>query len=71
MLICSKVVSDPEILGGNPVVEGTRVPVENVLAAVHAGQSRFIIFRHYPSLPPDGIDACIDWENKKRTVSHA
>jgi uncharacterized protein (DUF433 family) len=66
----SRVVSDPEILGGNPVVEGTRVTVENVLAAVHAGQSRFTIFRHYPSLPPDGIDACIDWENGKRFISN-
>ncbi len=70
MLKFSRVVSDPEILGGNPVVEGTRVTVENVLAAVHAGQSRFTIFRHYPSLPPDGIDACIDWENGKRFISN-
>lgn len=71
MVTFSRVVSDPEILGGNPVVEGTRVPVENVLAAVHAGQSRFTIFRHYPSLPPDGIDACINWEASKSTSLHA
>ena len=68
MIMISNIVSDPEILGGNPVVGGTRVPVENVLAAVHAGQSRFEIFRHYPSLPPDAIDACLRWEKLKQPL---
>jgi len=56
------IVSNPGILGGTPVVQGTRVPAENVLAEVHGGTSRFEIFCSYPSLPPDGIDACIEWE---------
>jgi len=56
------IVTNPKILGGIPVVQGTRVPVENILAEVHGGTSRFDIFRSYPSLPPDGIDACIEWE---------
>jgi uncharacterized protein (DUF433 family) len=61
-IIETEIVSDPGILGGTPVVKGTRVPVENVLAAVRAGESRFGIFCNYPSLPPDGIDACLKWE---------
>ena len=66
MKTSSKVVSVDGILGGTPVVEGTRVPAENVLAEVHAGTSRFEIFRHYPSLPLDGIEACIEWEKAGR-----
>ncbi|NLT24713.1 MAG: DUF433 domain-containing protein, partial [Syntrophorhabdus sp.] len=27
----SRIVSDPEILGGLPVIEGTRVPAGNIL----------------------------------------
>lgn len=61
----STVVIDENILSGTPVVSGTRVPVGNVLAEVRAGSSRFDIFRHYPSLPPDGIDACIEWERQQ------
>lgn len=57
----SKVVSDPQILGGTPVVSGTRVPVASVLAAVRAGMTTFEIFRHYPSLPLDGVEACLGW----------
>ena len=33
------VVSDPEILGGDPVVAGTRVPVELILSELAADRS--------------------------------
>ncbi len=58
----TRIVSDPGILGGIPIVEGTRVPVENVLATLHDGASKVEVFRHYPSLPLDGVEACLAWE---------
>jgi len=64
----TKIVATDRILGGTPVIAGTRVPAENVLAEVHAGKSRFEIFRAYPSLPPDAIDACIAWEKAGRPL---
>jgi uncharacterized protein (DUF433 family) len=67
-MLTSFVVSNPNILGGTPVVKGTRVPAETVLAEVHSGKNRFDIFRHYPSLPPDAIDACIEWEQKGKKL---
>lgn len=63
----SRIVVDDAIMGGAPVVEGTRVPVANVLAEISAGKSRAEIFRIYPSLPLDGIDACLAW----RKAGHA
>ena len=68
MKTVTKIVSNERILGGTPIVSGTRVPAENVLVEVRAGTDRFEIFRHYPSLPPDGIQACIEWENAGRPV---
>jgi uncharacterized protein (DUF433 family) len=62
----TKVVSNEHILGGTPVVEGTRVPADNVLAEVRSGKSRFEIFRTYPSLPLDGVEACLAWEKAGR-----
>ena len=58
----TKVISNPDILGGEPVIEGTRVPVRNVLAALRDGESRFSIFCSYPSLPLDAIEVCLEWE---------
>ena len=68
MKIVTKIVSKEGILGGTPCVSGTRVPAETVLVEVHSGTDKFEIFRHYPSLPPDGIEACIEWEKAGRPV---
>ncbi len=64
----SKVVCVDGILGGTPVIRGTRIPADTVLAEVRAGASRFEIFRHYPTLPLDGIEVCIEWDKAGRPV---
>ena len=67
-MLQSAVIKNPKILGGTPVVQGTRVPAETVLAEIAAGKNRFDIFRHYPSLPPDGIEACIEWQKNGKKL---
>lgn len=62
----SRIVRDEGILSGTPVLSGTRVPAGNILAELRAGTTRAEIFRHYPSLPLDGIEACIAWEKAGR-----
>jgi uncharacterized protein (DUF433 family) len=57
---------DDRILEGTPVVAGTRVPAETVQAEIRTGKSRFDIFRASPSLPADGINACLAWEKAGR-----
>jgi len=44
------VVADPEIMGGTPVIRGTRVPVQIVAALFDAGTSMERILKSYPSL---------------------
>jgi uncharacterized protein (DUF433 family) len=44
------VVSDPEVLGGAPVLRGTRVPAHDVAASVAAGLPMDRILAAYPSL---------------------
>ena len=59
--IGAEVVSDPSVMSGDPVVRGTRVPAETIVAYLRAGHSPQDIFNDYPSLPIDGIDAVIRW----------
>jgi len=47
---------DPEILGGAPVVAGTRVPVHDVAASVAAGLQSERIRTAYPSLSDEQIE---------------
>lgn len=50
------VVSDPDVLGGAPVVRGTRVPVHDVAASVVAGLPMDGILAAYPSLDAGKIE---------------
>ena len=45
-----RIVSHPRILGGKPVVEGTRVSVEQLLGLIAKGMDVAAIVRSYPSL---------------------
>lgn len=49
------VVTDPEILGGTPVIRGTRIPVYDVAASVAAGIPPERILAAYPSLDAERI----------------
>ena len=54
------VVSDPEILGGKPVIKGTRVPVTLVLGKLAGGMSiDEVIYEYY--LNQEGIRAALGY----------
>jgi len=50
------VVEDPEILGGTPVIRGTRVPVHRVAAIFVAGTPMARILKAYPSLTAEQVE---------------
>ncbi len=54
-----RVVIDPEILAGKPVIRGTRLAVEFILDLLAAGQSEPDILAHYPGLTHEDILACL------------
>ena len=56
-----KVISDPEIMSGDPCVEGTRIPAEKIILNLKAGHSLERILDAYPTLPEGGIEAAIRW----------
>lgn len=65
----SRVVVRDGVLSGTPVVSGTRVPAETVLAEYHGtGGSRLEVFANYPSLPLDAIEVCLEWERAGKPI---
>jgi uncharacterized protein (DUF433 family) len=54
-----RVVIDPEILAGKPVIRGTRLAVEFVLELLAAGKTETAILASYPGLTRDDILACL------------
>lgn len=54
-----RIVRDPEVWGGEPVFQGTRVTLRTVLASLAAGDSPEIILASFPSLSIEDIRAAI------------
>ncbi|HET7717254.1 MAG TPA: DUF433 domain-containing protein [Bauldia sp.] len=46
-----RIVIDPAIMGGKPVIRGTRIPVEIVLRKLGAGMTVEEIIADHPGLP--------------------
>ncbi|MDK2855975.1 MAG: hypothetical protein PWQ86_1188 [Bacillota bacterium] len=54
-----RIVCNPEILGGKPVIKGTRIAVYLILDLLSEGYSFEDILRLYPHLTTEDIKACI------------
>jgi uncharacterized protein (DUF433 family) len=52
-----RIEMNPEIMGGKPVIRGTRVPVELILRKLGAGMSAAAILADHPKLTLDDIRA--------------
>ena len=46
---------NPDIMGGKPVIRGTRVPVETILRKLGAGMSADAILADHPRLTRDDL----------------
>ena len=46
---------NPEIMGGKPVIRGTRVPVETVLRKLGAGMTVDAVLADHPRLTRDDV----------------
>lgn len=56
-----QIVCDPAVLGGKPVVEGTRMSVEQILGLLAKGMSVEALCAAYPVLAPDDVRAALAW----------
>ncbi|MDD5092843.1 MAG: DUF433 domain-containing protein [Dehalococcoidia bacterium] len=56
-----RIVSDPNICGGESCVKGTRIPVRVVLSHLAAGEDYESVLRSFPRLEREDILACIEY----------
>ncbi len=54
-----RIVIDPRILVGKPVVKGTRLAVEFIIDLLAQGWPEAEILRNYPGLTREDIQACL------------
>lgn len=66
--LLERIVTDPSIFGGKPVIRGRRLAVEHVLGMLAAGDDTAVILEHYPWLEADDVRACLTFA--RRLVGH-
>jgi len=57
--LLGRIVVDPKVMVGKPVIRGTRVPVEHVLTLLAQGLTVEEILKDYPHLTRDDIAAAL------------
>jgi uncharacterized protein (DUF433 family) len=53
-----RIVIDPKVMGGKPVIRGTRVPVQVIVGALAGGMTRDEVCKEY-RLAPEDIQAAL------------
>ena len=56
-----RIVTDPQIMVGKPVVRGTRIPVEHVLGRLAENPDMAELFAAYPELTLEDVKACLHY----------
>jgi uncharacterized protein (DUF433 family) len=59
--IAEGITIDPGVMVGEPVIKGTRMPVELVLAKLARNPKLDEFFADYPELTEDQVKACLNY----------
>lgn len=58
------VVQNTQILGGKPIIAGTRMSIESILELLSSGMETKEILREYPFLTREHISTALDYAAK-------
>ena len=70
MQIRDLITIDNEILGGQTVFKGTRVPVESLFDHLEAGVSLDAFLEDFPTVTKEQAVALLDWANKLLNIKN-
>jgi uncharacterized protein (DUF433 family) len=58
-VMTERIILDPTILAGKPVIRGTRLSVEFIIGLMADGWNEADILRNYPGLTHEDVAACL------------
>ena len=56
-----RIVMNPAVMAGKPVIRGTRIPVDLIVRMFAQGNTREIILKEYPTLRSEDIQAALTY----------
>lgn len=57
--------SNPDILGGSPVIKGTRIDVSTIKSRLGGGETLEALAAEYPEIPLSAFEAAYKYEEMK------
>ena len=63
-----RIVIDPEVCGGRPIIAGTRIRVSDILDALAAGDGIDELLADFPYLSREDVHACLAYA--ARSLDH-
>jgi uncharacterized protein (DUF433 family) len=57
----NRIIIDPDILCGKPVIRGTRLSVQHIVSLLAQGWSVTQVVDSYPGIEPDDVYACLEY----------
>ena len=62
--IADRIVVDPDVMVGKPVIKGTRIPVYIIVEFVANGMTEKEILKEYPQLKKEDVKAALLYASK-------
>ncbi len=62
--LLDRIVIDPDVLVGKPVIKGTRIPVHLIIELLANGVTKKQILKEYPQLKEEDIKAALLYASK-------
>lgn len=59
--LLNDITANPKVLGGKPIIRGTRISVEFILELFASDTLETEILQDYPHLKPDDVKACLEY----------
>jgi uncharacterized protein (DUF433 family) len=59
-----RIIINPDVCNGRPVIRGTRIAVQTVLEFLAAGDSIEEVLEEYPHLVREDVQACLDYASR-------
>ena len=66
----ARVVCDPAVMVGKPVIKGTRITVEGIIERMAAGETESQILRALPHLKPEHLRAALACASQTMSADH-
>ena len=63
-----RIVVDPKVMAGKPVIRGTRIPVDAIIRRIAEGMTIEEVLEEYPNLTREDVKTALEYTEREDRV---